>query len=138
VAFGNGVAFSQGRPELPATAGVSPAVLWNLEINKMKTLFFLFVVCVFCAVGAVAQVSGGTMNAQPQALVMPGHPMRATQTVLPAGQSLMERSGSTSAHGQRPLWEVMPEAQGVPLGDTARAWRKEHATAKKAATVWSN
>jgi hypothetical protein len=32
----------------------------------------------------------------------------------------------------------MPEPQVTPLGDSARAVRKEHAKAKKAVVVWSN
>lgn len=104
----------------------------------MKNLVFLLVVWVFCAVGAVAQVSGGTMSSQAHALVMSGNPEHASQTAMATEHSLMENSGTTSAHGERPLWEVMPEAPVVPLGDSARALRKEHAAAKKAVKVWSN
>ncbi len=103
----------------------------------MKDLFFLFVVCCLCAVGANAQV-GGAMNSQAHALVMSGNPQHASQAAMSQGHSLMERSGTVSAHGERPLWEVMPEATVVPLGDSARVLRKEHVGAKKAVRVWSN
>ena len=57
------------------------------------------------------------------------------------GVNLMERSGSSSDHGEMPLWEAMqkvPAAPVTPLGDAARELRKEHAAAKKAAIVWKN
>ena len=103
----------------------------------MKHLFFLFVVCCLCAVGANAQVSGA-MNSQAHALVMSGNPQHASHSAMSQEHSLMERSGMVSAHGNRPLWEFMPEATVVPLGDSARVLRKEHVGAKKAVRVWSN
>jgi hypothetical protein len=111
-------------------------MLWNWR-PKMKNFFFLFVVCGLCAVGANAQVSGAT-SSQAHALVMSGNPQHASQAAMAQEHSLMERSGTLSAHGQRPLWELMPEATVVPLGDSARVLRKEHAAAKKAVRVWSN
>jgi hypothetical protein len=54
------------------------------------------------------------------------------------GQSLLEASGSSYAHGERPLWEFAPQTAPTPLGDTARTLRKQHAEAKKAAIVWNN
>jgi len=104
----------------------------------MKNLVFLFVVCALCSVGAVGQVGGGTMNSQAHPLVMSGNPQHASQAAMSAEQSLIGRSTSISAHGERPLWEVMPEAPVVPLGDSARALKKEHAAAKKAVMIWSN
>ena len=104
----------------------------------MKNLVFPFVVCTLCTVGVVGQVGGGTMNSQAHALVMSGNPQHASQTAMSAEHSLIGNSTITSAHGERPLWEVMPEAPVVPLGDSARALRKEHAADKKAVIVWSN
>ncbi len=104
----------------------------------MKNLVFLFVVCALCSVGAVGQVGGGTMNSQAHALVMSGNPQHASQAAMSAEHSLIGHSTTTSAHGERPLWEVMPLVAVVPLGDSARALRKEHAVAKKAVIVWSN
>ena len=103
----------------------------------MKNLVFLLVVCAL-SVGAVGQVGGGTMNSQAHALVMSGNPQHASQTAMSAEHTLMGRSTTISAHGERPLWEVMPEAPVVPLGDSSRAVRKEHVAAKKAVIVWSN
>jgi hypothetical protein len=106
--------------------------------QEMKNLVFLFVVWVFCAMGTMAQVSGSAVSGQAHPLVMSGNPQRASQAALAVEHNLMERSGATYAKGERPLWEVMPEAPVVPLGDSARALRKEHAAAKKAVRVWSN
>lgn len=36
------------------------------------------------------------------------------------------------AQGEQPLWEFGPVSQPVPLGDIARAYRKEKMTGKKA------
>ena len=41
-------------------------------------------------------------------------------------QSLLENSSVFVCEGERPLWEVQPLAPQVPLGDIARALRKEH------------
>jgi hypothetical protein len=53
-------------------------------------------------------------------------------------QDLLGRFAYVYARGERPLWEVAPVSQAVPLGDVARMLRKEHATAKKADVVWEN
>jgi hypothetical protein len=104
----------------------------------MKTFFFLFVVCALSASAAAGQSIGATLSGEAHPLIVSGHPQHASQAGLSTGQNLMERSGSTSAHGERPLWEVMPLTPETPLGDSARALRKEHAAAKKAIAVWKN
>ena len=105
----------------------------------MKLVFSLFVVCVFLAVGASAQVGGAVISGEPHSLSFPSHTERATYTGMSQSQDLMEHSGSIAVHGERPLWEVMPpSAPGTPLGDLARDIRKEHAKAKKAVIVWNN
>jgi hypothetical protein len=104
----------------------------------MKTLLSVLVVCVLGCVGAMGQVAMSAMNGQPQMLVLPDYPQHASQNGMAQSHDLMERSGSSSAHGDRPLWEFMPEPHVTPLGDSARAIRKEHATAKKAVVLWKN
>jgi len=106
--------------------------------QKMKTLLSVFVVCLLGCVGAMGQVGMSAMNAQPQMLVLPDYAQHASQTGMAQSHDLLERSGSWSAHGERPLWEFMPEPQVTPLGDSARLIRKEHALAKKAVVVWKN
>ena len=110
----------------------------ELEITTMKTLLSVLVVCVLGCVGAMGQVGISAMNTQPQMLVLPDYAQHASQTGMAQSHDLMERSGSWSAHGERPLWEFMPEPQVTPLGDSARLIRKEHALAKKAVVVWKN
>ena len=102
----------------------------------MKIFFSLMVVSILCGVASGQAIGGGTGGAQ--MLVMTGNPQQATQAPMAPVQNLFERSASTSAHGERPLWEFMPEPRFVPLGDVAREQRKEHANDKKAVIVWTN
>ena len=105
----------------------------------MKNFLFLFAVCAFSAVGAVGQVNGGVVfSAQPQVYTLADHPAYASETGILAEHSIMARSGSSYAQGERPVWEVMQLTPGIPLGDSARALRQEHAAAKKAVIVWKN
>ena len=105
----------------------------------MKSCFFLFVVCIFSAVGAVGQtMSSYSLNAQPQLFVIPDHPQHASRTELAQEQDLRERSVITYAQGERPLWEFMPPPRFVPIADLARIFRDEHAKAKKAIMAWSD
>jgi hypothetical protein len=99
----------------------------------MKTFFSLVVMCVFCGAGALAQTSVNSAS-----ITMLGSPKRAEQVALAPAQDLREHSTITSAQGEKPLWELMPEPQFVSLGEIARQIRKEHETAKKAVRVWKN
>jgi len=98
----------------------------------------LVVICVFCAASAVGQAMGPVLTSNPQMLVIPDHPQHASQTGMAQEQCLLERSQSVSGHGERPLWEVMPPEPFVSIADVARAYREEHALAKKAVMVWKN
>ena len=53
---------------------------------------------------------------------------------MAAEQSLLEHFGYFYAQGERPLWEVQPlsKSHAVPLGDVARAYRKDHELVRKA------
>jgi hypothetical protein len=106
----------------------------------MKNFLFLLVVCLFCASGAFGQsgLVGGVLNTQAQMFTMPEHPQHASQTGMAEEQNILEHSNSTWGHGERPLWELMPEPPFVSLGDVARSYRQEHASAKKASKVWKN
>lgn len=106
----------------------------------MRNLLFLSVMFVLCAGFASGQsgLSGGAMNAQPQMFTMPDHPQHAFPAGLAQEQDLREHSESIWAHGERPLWEVMPAPKFVSLGEIARVYREEHATAAKAIIVWKN
>ena len=104
----------------------------------MKTT--LFVLCFFCATGAFGQaVAGATLlSNEPQIIEFTSHAGRATQTDMRMQQNLLGSSGQTRAHGQRPLWEVATPAYVTPLGDSARALKEEHKSAKKADIVWNS
>jgi 3-polyprenyl-4-hydroxybenzoate decarboxylase len=112
----------------------------RLEMNVMKKN--MIVVClVLCAGAAFAQSTAGASSAlssEAQMLVMPSHPSTASEKAIGTGRSLLTGSGSVSAKGERPLWEVAPNNVPVPLGDSARALKKQHAEAKKAQVTWVN
>jgi hypothetical protein len=96
----------------------------------MKTT--LFVLCLLCATAALGQTAGGVLSAEPQVFHPPDHYQHAFQQSMAPEQNLRENVAYTSAQGEKPLWEVMPVAHEVPLGDVARMLRKEHLAAKKA------
>src|SRR5579864_839923 len=106
----------------------------NLETNVMKTA--LFVLCFLCATTALAQSAGGSVGSAPlsSTVQMASHAERASQQSLAQEQSLLEQSNYFYAQGERPLWEVQPlsKSRAVPLGDIARAFRKDHELVKKA------
>jgi hypothetical protein len=95
-------------------------------------------VALLLATTAFAQSGGGLLNSEPQRLEMTGHPAHASQVGMGTEQRVRETSYVTIEHGERPLWEVAPKVDLVPLGDTARRLRQEHATVKKAQRVWEN
>jgi hypothetical protein len=102
------------------------------------TLLFLF--CFFCAGAAFGQSGAGygALSNEPQVLQMPSHPQHATQKAMASEQSLLETSVLIYARGQRPLWDFAKLSEPIPLGDAARALRKERAAAKKARVYWQN
>ena len=98
----------------------------------MKTT--LFVLLILCTVSALGQA--GVTSGQASMLSMPEHTQHASQHDLASEQSLLGASSPYSfAQGERPLWEFGPVSQPTPLGDVARAYRKEKQAAKKAEIV---
>jgi hypothetical protein len=97
----------------------------------MKTT--MVVLFVFCAAGAFGQVAGA-LSSQPQPVIFSDHPLHAephamaTQTPIAGGAA----EGYSYEHGEQPLWEFGAISQPIPLGDVARAYRKEKLTGKKA------
>ncbi len=98
------------------------------------TLFVLFLLCAAAALGQTAAV----LPNQPQLIQVPDHPAHAVQHEMATEHPLVGGSANTYtyAQGERPLWEFGPESQPVPLGDVARAYRKEKLSAKKAEFVF--
>ncbi|HEV3207190.1 MAG TPA: hypothetical protein VGZ28_09560 [Terriglobales bacterium] len=105
----------------------------------MKMTFV--VLCLFCLAGAAfgqAAVTGTGLSSEPVVYEFQSHAAHAAPQTMGNEQNLLIGSGNAQAHGVRPLWEVHTLAPVVPLGDTARLLRKEHADAKKAEIVWNN
>lgn len=88
-----------------------------------------------CTAAAFAQTAGGVLNSQVSVFQMPSHPEHASYAQMGREHSLAEQSVYIIAKGERPLWEVAPLKETVPLGDIARALREEHARAPKAQFV---
>ena len=82
--------------------------------------------------------AASSISSQPQVIQMPSHPMHADQHAMASEHSLVGGGPSTYsyAQGERPLWEFGSVSEPVPLGDVARAVRKERLTAKKAEIVF--
>ena len=98
----------------------------------MKTT--ILILCVLCATAALGQTAG-SVSSQAQPTQISDHPQHASQHDLACEQSLLNTNAYTYAKGERPLWEFGPLTEPKPLGDIARAYRQQHATAKKAAVV---
>jgi hypothetical protein len=98
---------------------------------KMTLLILMF----FCAVAAFGQA--GSANNQPMVMELPEHPQHASLTPMACERPLVGGAPDTYtyAQGERPLWEFGPVSQPVPLGDIARAYRREKVAAKKAEFV---
>jgi hypothetical protein len=86
-----------------------------------------------------AQIAGSSVQpVNGPSYSVPDHPMHASQGDLRPEQSLLGSNGVTVARGERPLSDFPDDHRYVkPLGDVARDYRKEHATAEKAAIVWN-
>lgn len=98
------------------------------------TLLVLIILCSAAAFGQTASVA----SAVSQPIHISDHPLHASQGTMGTEYSLVGGGPSTYtvAQGERPLWEFGPVTEPTPLGDVARACRKEKATAKKAAIIF--
>jgi hypothetical protein len=105
-------------------------------MNAMKTA--LFALCFLAATAAFGQ-SIASVGAAPvtSTIQMSNHAEHASQQPMAQEQSLLEHSNYYYAQGERPLWEVQGPSgsHAVPLGDIARAYRKDHELVKKADIV---
>jgi len=98
------------------------------------TLFILFV---FCTAAAFGQ-NVGAVSSQSQPIQMAEHPQHASQHAMATEHPLVGSDTDTYsyAQGERPLWEFGPVSTPTPLGDIARAYRKEKTAAKKAEIIF--
>ena len=99
----------------------------------MKTA--IFILFIFCAAAALAQTAPVLPN-QTQILRLPEHPEHASVHDMAQEQPIVGGTMYSYAQGERPLWEFGPVAEPLPLGDVARAYRKEKLSMKKAAIVF--
>jgi hypothetical protein len=100
----------------------------------------LTIIFLFASLGHAQSIAGGGGSIQAPTgptYSVPDHPMHAEQHELRPETSLLGGGNVTYAQGERPLWEFGSSYVPKPLGDVARAYRKEHATAEKAQIVWN-
>jgi hypothetical protein len=98
------------------------------------TLLILFILCAAAAFGQNVNV----LSSQPQITSFYEHHEHAEPHALAQEQPIVGGGGDTYSYGQgqQPLWEFGPVSEPVPLGDVARAYRKEKTAAKKAELVF--
>jgi hypothetical protein len=80
---------------------------------------------------------GNSVNMQAQPIYMADHSAHASQGDMRVEANLLGSNSVTTAQGERPLWEFPDNKYVKPLGDVAREYRKEHATAVKATRIWN-
>ena len=98
----------------------------------MKLSLIAFCFCLICASAAFGQTASVLSNAA-QPVQMTDHPAHASQHELATPQNILADSSYSYEKGERPISEfTSPSPRPTPLGDIARAYRKEHASAPKA------
>lgn len=97
----------------------------------------LLAVLILCAAAAFGQQSAPVIPNQPQPAIFTDHPGHAEPHAMATERPIAGTSADayTYAHGEQPLWEFGPVSEPVPLGDVARAYRNQKASAKKAGLV---
>jgi len=100
----------------------------------MKTT--IFILCFLCFTAACFGQAASVQSNNPQPMSMPDdRPQHASQHALAQESSLLGASDISYAKGDRPMSEFVTLTRETPLGDIARAYRKEHITAAKAVKV---
>lgn len=100
----------------------------------MKNLLFAFIF--LAATAAFGQA--GSISSQVAPLQIADHTQHASPTPMASEHPLVGGAADnySYAHGERPLWEFGAVSETRPLGDFARAYRKEKLAAKKAEVVF--
>jgi hypothetical protein len=108
-----------------------------MQINPMKTtIVALSFLCFLCATTASAQLSAPVLSNVPSPMRMQDHPEHASEHAMALETSLLSsNSPYTYAQGEVPLADLGSPIYHTPLGDIARANKKEHTTAAKAIKV---
>jgi hypothetical protein len=96
----------------------------------------IFALCFLCATAAAFGQTASVLGNNPQPIYMPDdRPQHASQHALAQESSLLGTSDYTYARGERPMSDFVTLSYETPLGDIARAYRKEHALVPKAVKV---
>ena len=98
------------------------------------TIVALSFLCFLCATTALGQ-SAPVLSNVPSPIQMQDHPQHASEHALAQESSLFGNSPYTYAQGEVPLADLGSPIYQTPLGDIARANKKEHITAAKAIKV---
>jgi hypothetical protein len=106
-----------------------------MKTNFMKlTIAALGFLCFLCASTAFAQTAPVLSNtASP--IQMVDHVQHASEHAMGTESSLLSASGYDYAQGEVPLAELGSLEYQTPLGDVARAYRKEHINVAKAVKI---
>lgn len=101
-----------------------------MKTQALLLAFFLMIL------GSAASGQSVLSNV-PQVPRIADHPMHADVQAMATEHPIVGGGETTSAHGERPLWEFGPvsDFQPIPLGDVARAFRKEKHAVRKAEIV---
>lgn len=102
----------------------------------MKKLFFL-VVLLLSTSAAFGQYVANHIDSQVQVYNIPDHPAHASYAHISDGSSIVGGGAVSFGQGERPFSDF-PQAAPVPLGDSARELKKQHARLKKARVIWEN
>jgi hypothetical protein len=99
------------------------------KIVVTKTLVLAFAFCLLGATAAFGQAS--VLISNPQPTVFNDHPQHAMQHDMGVESNLFVSNPYSYAQGEQPLSEFATAKQEVPLGDVARAYRKDHSISRK-------
>lgn len=99
----------------------------------MKKLLFAIVF-----LGATAAFGQAAVSSQATPIQFSEHPQHAGVAPMACEHPLVGGASDNCSYakGERPLWEFGPVSEPTPLGDVARAYRKEGVAAKKAEVVF--
>lgn len=109
-------------------------IVLRMETELMKKL--LFAIVFLGATAAFGQA--GSISSQATPIQFSEHPQHASITAMACEHTLVGGTADNYnyAHGERPLCEFGPVTEPTPLGDVARAFRKQKLAAKRAEIVF--
>jgi hypothetical protein len=100
------------------------------------TIVAMFFLCVFCAATAGAQTGVAVLTNNAAPLQMTDHPQHASQHDMGRESTLLSTSQYGYVQGEVPLSELASPIYQTPLGDLARAIKKDRAATPKAVIVF--